>query len=175
MNMNINVSGMWLMLGLLTIILPVIVLASMVRLLNAFLSGSRGWANVIGNEIWIFGRRAFVSAVVVTVLGFGWSCWKDVQLRANCDSRTQKIERSPYGGYWARYCYFGDTIVLRLYDREGECLVAERTYRDGSRTPVDLHWAKEALMYPQGLEFGETFGEISLPPTFLDRMMARLP
>ncbi|MCA3640653.1 MAG: hypothetical protein IOC33_15890 [Burkholderia sp.] len=175
MNVNINESGMWLMLALLAIALPVIVLASIVRLLNAFLSGSRGWTDVVAKEVWIFLRRAFVSAAVAAVLGFGWGYWKDVQLRAICDSRTQKIERSPHGGYWARYCYSGDTIVLRLYDREGERLVAERTYRDGSRLPVELHWAKEALMYPQGLEFGETSGEISLPPTFLDRMMARLP
>ncbi|AOJ32920.1 hypothetical protein [Burkholderia metallica] len=175
MNVNINESGIWLALALLAIVLPVIVLASIVRLLNSFLSGSGSWADVVAKEVWIFIRRAFVSAAVVTVLGFGWSYWKDVQLRAICDSRTQKIERSPHGGYWARYCYFGDTIVLRLYDREGERLVAERTYRDGSRIPVELHWAKEALMYPQGLEFGETFGEISLPPTLLDRMMARLP
>ncbi|MEN8516527.1 hypothetical protein FPJ27_36575 [Burkholderia sp. MS455] len=175
MNLRINDSGVLLMIALLTIILPVVVLASAVRLLNAFLSGSSGWADVIASEIRIFIRRAFVSAAVVTVLGFGWGYWKDVQLRAICDSREQKIERSSHGGYWARYCYFGDTIVLRLYDRGGEHLVAERTYRDGSRLPVELHWAKEALMYPQGLEFGATFGEISLPPTFLDRMLARLP
>ncbi|WP_174985638.1 hypothetical protein [Burkholderia lata] len=175
MNIYINDSGMLLMIVLLAIVLPVVVLASAVRLLNAFLSGSRSWADAIAGEVWILIRRTFVSAAVVTVLGFSWSYWKDVQLRAICDSSEQKIERSPHGGYWARYCYFGDTVVLRLYDREGERLVAERTYRDGSGIPVELHWAKEALMYPQGLEFGETFGEISLPPTFLDRMMARLP
>jgi len=175
MNLRINDSGVLLTIALLTIILPVVVLASAVRLLNTFLSGSRGWADVVAREIRVFIRRAFVSAAVVAVLGFGWSYWKDVQLRATCDSLKPKIERSPHDGYWARYCYFGDTIVLRLYDSEGERLVAERTYRDGSRIPVELHWAKEALMYPHGLEFGETLGEISLPPTFLDRMMARLP
>lgn len=108
MNVNINESGMWLMLALLAIALPVIVLASIVRLLNAFLSGSRGWTDVVAKEVWIFLRRAFVSAAVAAVLGFGWGYWKDVQLRAICDSRTQKssVPRTEAIGH--------DTAILEI-------------------------------------------------------------
>lgn len=137
----------------------------------SILSRPGDWGGAIAEEVGILIRRTFAVISIVVVLGITWSYWKDAQLRAICDPSQRNSERSPHGGYWARYCYFGDTIVLRLYDEGGERLIVERTYRDTSGIPVKLHWGKEALMYREERDLGE----ISLPPTFLDTMLARLP
>ncbi|WP_423371826.1 hypothetical protein [Burkholderia sp. LMG 32019] len=171
MSATINEAGIALTVILLVAILPVVALAFLVRLLNSILSKPGDWAGAIVEGVGVLIRHTFAVISIVVALGITWSYWKDAQLRANCYPSERNSERSLHGSYWARYCYFGHTIVLRLYDDGGERLIAERTYRDTSGVPVKLHWGKEALMYR---EEGD-LGEISLPPTFLDQMLARLP
>ena len=116
-------------------------------------------------------KRIVVTFITLAVVGYSWNYWREARLRAHCEPKERNSERSPDGNYLARYCYFENTIVLRLYDTEGQHLIAERTYRDTSGVPVELSWRKDVLMYPDGPELGE----IRLPPPLLDRVMSRLP
>lgn len=116
-------------------------------------------------------KRILVTFVTLAVVGYSWNYWRAARLRAHCEPKERNSERSPDGNYLARYCYFGDTIILRLYERKGQYLLAERTYGDTSGLPVELSWRKDVLMYPDGQELGE----IRLPPPLLDRAMSRLP
>ncbi|RQV78274.1 hypothetical protein [Burkholderia anthina] len=171
MSTIVNEAGIALMAILLVATLPIVTLASLVRLLHSILSNPGDWGGAIAQEVKILVRRTFTAVAVVVALGCVWGYWKDAQRRADCEPDARDSEHSPDGSYLARYCYFRNTIVLRLYDKEGKRLLAERTYRDTSGLPVSLYWKEHALMYAEEQELGG----ISLPPTFLDRAMAQLP
>ncbi|WP_155122865.1 hypothetical protein [Burkholderia ubonensis] len=171
MNSTINEAGIGLMAIVLILILPIIALASLVELMHTILSNPGHWRGTAKEVAITFIRRSATLIAIVVPLGIAWGYWKDAQLRAICEPKERNSEQSPDGSYWARYCYFGGTVILRLYDKEGKRLLAERTYRDTSGIPVNLHWAKETLMYPEG----QDLGTINLPPTLYDRSMARLP
>lgn len=72
--------------------------------------------------------------------------------------------------YLARFCYLTkDTVLLRVYDITNRHLLAERIFFNMDRP--NFYWDNNALGYdtaPDG-------GLISLPPTLLDRVRAKLP
>ncbi len=71
--------------------------------------------------------------------------------------------------YVARYCHLTkDTVVLRLYDAKEEQLLAERMYFE--QNIASVFWTHDALIYTT-----RTDDVISLPPTLLDRLRAKLP
>ncbi|NIF78523.1 hypothetical protein F3J20_14200 [Paraburkholderia sp. Cy-641] len=61
--------------------------------------------------------------------------------------------------------------MIRVYDRNGSRLLAERTYVDLSDDPVRLYWEQDSLQYPEN----DNLGTIKLPPSLYDRFMAKLP
>lgn len=121
--------------------------------------------------IYVSIRRIAVTLAALIVLGIAWRYWHDTRLRAACGVRDQVTEYSPDGRYVAKYCYFRDTIILRLYGNDDTRLLAERTYRDTSGVLVSLTWTRNALTYPEG----DNLEAIKLPPTLYDRILTRLP
>lgn len=73
--------------------------------------------------------------------------------------------------YLARFCYLDkETVLLRVYDAEGQSLLAERSIFELDRPR--FHWELNALGYNDRNYDG---GEIALPPTLLERLRAKLP
>ena len=76
------------------------------------------------------------------------------------------------GAYTAKYTFINrDTILLRLYRTGDPTLLAERTYTEHG---VDLHWSDHELIYDTSEDF-YLGGSIQLPPTRVDRLLAKLP
>ncbi|HSU20790.1 MAG TPA: hypothetical protein VLK60_02760 [Variovorax sp.] len=72
--------------------------------------------------------------------------------------------------YVARYCYLNkETVLLRLYAAGGRQVLAERMFFELDQP--NFYWKADALGYST-LSDG---GFISLPPTLLDGLRARLP
>jgi hypothetical protein len=70
---------------------------------------------------------------------------------------------------YANFCYLTkDTVVLRVFDAKDDELLAERTYRNSDLGR--FYWKSDALRY-------DTFtgDSIALPPTLLDRLLAKFP
>ena len=71
--------------------------------------------------------------------------------------------------YVARYCHLNkDTALLRLYDAKGKELLAERMYFE--QDMARIFWTHDELIYTTS-----TDEVLSLPPTMLDRLLAKLP
>jgi hypothetical protein len=72
--------------------------------------------------------------------------------------------------YSVRFCYLNkETVLLRLYDSTGKQLLAERTYFQLDRPRIS--WDTDRLWY-------DTYPDdsfITLPPSFFERLRARLP
>ena len=84
--------------------------------------------------------------------------------------RWNQIPKTVDEPYLAQFCYLTkDTVLLRLYDITNRHLLAERMFFN-----MDLpnfYWDSDAL----GYETTPDGGVISLPPTLLDRVRAKLP
>lgn len=79
------------------------------------------------------------------------------------------VEKEKIFPYAARYCHLTkDTAILRLYDANGDVLLAERMYFESNY--VKVNWIGDRLIYSNS-----EFDFISLPPTFIDRLRAKLP
>ncbi|MBP0715225.1 hypothetical protein ABXK61_18150 [Burkholderia sola] len=150
-----------------------IVIASiaMIRALRFIWSGQAGQTQRASRIVFASVRRVVITLAVLMVLGMAWRYWLDARLRGACSPRDQVTEYAPDGRYVAQYCYFRDTIILRLYSNDVTRLLAERTYRDTSGTLVSLTWTKDALIYPKG----DNLETIGLPPSLYDRLAAQLP
>lgn len=97
----------------------------------------------------------------------------EVKARLRADNRPDEwwSEVSPIqdGAYTARLVFTSrDTILLRLYRTGDPILLAERVYTEHG---VALLWTDGWLIYDTSL--GD--GAIQLPPTRLDRLLAKLP
>lgn len=72
--------------------------------------------------------------------------------------------------YAVRFCYLmKDTAVVRVYDITGRDVLAERMFFELDR--ARFYWTPEALGYSNE-RYG---GLISIPPTWVDRLRAKLP
>lgn len=97
----------------------------------------------------------------------------EVKARVRADSRPDEwwSEVSPIqgGAYTARLVFTSrDTILLRLYRTGDPILLAERAYTEHG---VALLWTDDWLIYDTSLDDGA----IQLPPTRLDKLLAKLP
>lgn len=99
--------------------------------------------------------------------------WSRINSRSN--ARECRLEKSPDGKYageicLTRYEHLNSDYLIRIYSAEGKHLLADRMFneRDGASDQVELHWHNNAV---------EIIGSdaISLPPTWWDRLRARLP
>lgn len=116
---------------------------------------------------WVFWLAALVAVVYL------WNYVDAAQLRmANapgCQWDTVPNPTNP--AYSARLCYLTThRAMLRLYDPTGRHLLAERDFFEIDRS--HLYWESDALSYNEDYYDG---GKIALPPTFIDRLRAKLP
>jgi hypothetical protein len=162
-------------IGTLALLLALVTIAaaslSLLRSLHFIFSGRDGRMQRAKQTARVSIRRIIFTVVLLATSGYAWNYWKSAHLRSFCEPKDRNSEYSADGHYLARYCYFKDTIVLRLYDKDGTQLLAERTYRDPSGVPVELYWKKGALLYPEEHDLGT----IRLPPSLYDRILAKLP
>jgi hypothetical protein len=102
-----------------------------------------------------------------------WNYWQDATDRAAVTKFHREISDDDVhkGEYVAEYAYLPrGRILLRVYRTADMSLLAERTYSypDAAR----LTWTADSLIYDTAMDAG---GELDLPPTLYDRLMARLP
>ncbi len=94
--------------------------------------------------------------------------------KARFDAQSQgdwqvEVSDTNNGAYSAKYTVVSrDDIVLRLYRTGDATLLAERTFREHG---VEIHWTDDELICDTSADDGA----IHLPPTPLDRLLARLP
>jgi hypothetical protein len=115
--------------------------------------------------------RTIVSAFATFALVFAGSYWKDARLRASITPADCDTAQSANGRFIAQTCYVGDKVILRLDELGNRHPLAERTYPRYSDDPIRIYWKTAALLY----EDGDDIGTIGLPPSTLDRLLARLP
>jgi|tagenome__1003787_1003787.scaffolds.fasta_scaffold20891150_3 hypothetical protein len=116
--------------------------------------------------------RFGVFLAVVVLTGGSWSYYEGVNVRAAA-TKFQSVQSDDDGGiYTARYAYLSrDRILLRVYRTSDMALLAERTYRYPDA--VNLIWTKDSLIYDTSVEGRD--GLVHLPPSMIDRLLARLP
>ena len=75
--------------------------------------------------------------------------------------------------YFARVCYLArDVYLVRVHHADGT-LVAERTY-DYPAFPK-IYWEPDGVSYVYDKNGRGALGFIDIPPTLLDRLLAKLP
>jgi hypothetical protein len=114
----------------------------------------------------VFGTTLFLVAV------FALRYQADARERANAHISGESISDEDGGPYIARYAYLGNReVLLRVYRRSDMSLIAERTYSELDE--VKLAWTTDELIYDTSAFDGK--GYIDLPPTLLDRILAKFP
>ncbi|WGY70167.1 hypothetical protein KEC55_24245 [Burkholderia cepacia] len=118
-------------------------------------------------------RVAIAVALVIMLIPYMW--------RADVRKRTTELNkchtersRADNGRYTATYCYGpGEDVVLRLYRSSSMNLLAERLFSYPRDEPVRLTWNRDAVVYDTAASDGD--GIITLPPSLIDRLRAKLP
>jgi hypothetical protein len=124
-----------------------------------------------------FGRKRAMVAGLITIavciaLDQGWKLRHLAASRSNINEQGCRSDRSPDGQYVARICRMGTYDVLRLRKLRTAELLAEKTYRHVD-VPMRFYWEKDRLEYFDGDP--EDLASITLPPSMVDRLLARLP
>ncbi|TDF66940.1 hypothetical protein [Cupriavidus sp. L7L] len=121
------------------------------------------------------GRLAALGAIWTAIV-YGHGAWERAGAH-NCRHLPAVDAAVPYA---AEYCYLRhDRLLLRVYGegrgdgrREGrEHVLAHRTIT--SVGPIHVSWDGQALVYASPA--AGTQGRLALPPTWRDRLLARLP
>jgi len=118
-------------------------------------------------KVWL--QRIVV--IVVVVFGLSYAC--DVGLRSKAHECHTEESKKDGGLYNAELCYLtgssdGYTMRLRLYSSKDGSLLAERTFTD---LDPELVWSREWIGY--NINGGDAY--VPLPPSWMDRMRAKLP
>lgn len=102
-------------------------------------------------------------SVAVMVLLYGL----DVRARHG----ATECERVTSGNYIGEVCYIPREYgaLFRLYESKSGRLLAERTYYDPE--PPHMFWHSDYVHY----DITDEDGYVRLPPTWLDRLRAKLP
>ncbi len=88
-------------------------------------------------------------------------------------SRAQHCEREVHGNYIAERCALHPEfwMLFRLYDAQSGKLLADRTYDDPTfSAPI---WESDRVYYDFSPKAGD--GSVTLPPSWLDGLLAKLP
>jgi len=115
-------------------------------------------------------------ALCIAILLFGIKYCFEARARVRADNNPDgwwsSVSDVQDGTYTAKRAFISsDTILLRLYRTGDPTLLAERSYR---KHGVEILWTEHELIYDtaDGSYLG---GGIQLPPTGLDRFLAKLP
>jgi len=117
------------------------------------------------------GRLAALGAIWTAIV-YGHGAWE----RAGAHNCRHLPAVDAAARYAAEYCYLRhDRLLLRVYGEGREAgrqhLLAHRTIT--SVGPVHMSWDGQALVYASPA--GNAQGRLALPPTWRDRLLARLP
>ncbi|TKC92683.1 hypothetical protein FAZ69_00205 [Trinickia terrae] len=118
-------------------------------------------------------RKLGIRLGSIFVVCVAWNYYQDATDRAEVTKFHRELsdDAAHKGEYTAEYAYLPQNrILLRVYRTADMSLLAERTYAypDAAR----LTWTADSLIYDTAMDTG---GELSLPPTLFDKIMARLP
>jgi hypothetical protein len=102
----------------------------------------------------------------------GWVYYQRVTARAMVQEADCDNTPSPDGNYSAQVCYKMGRVILRVSDPRKHVLLAERTFSNID-VPVRLYWESDRLQFENGDPM--ELGQIALPPSLKDRILARLP
>lgn len=112
---------------------------------------------------------AVLCVLLIEVMNYGW----DVRIRARRLPDCRWDEDRPYQEtipYMVRWCTVKrEVIMVRLYDKEGQTLLAERMF-DSPDWPI-IYWTAKEVGYRTLTDWGS----IALPPSVLDLWRTRLP
>ncbi|MBV8271874.1 MAG: hypothetical protein JO067_06345 [Cupriavidus sp.] len=117
-------------------------------------------------------RRHLAGALLVVVaVGLPYSCgvWERSRL-GECTRQIQPAfarEGDTSPEYIGEICFLGSefSLLFRLYDARSGVLLAERSYYD---TDVEMVWGDTKIWYSSD-------AHVNLPPTWWDRLRAKLP
>lgn len=115
-------------------------------------------------------RFCSILACIVTLIGL-LAYGADVMYRST--AHECKREMSPSGRYVGETCYLAREYgtLFRLYDAHTEELQTERSYLDPDAP--HLVWQQDLVQYDVGATDGKGF--VTLPPSWKDRLKAKLP
>lgn len=105
------------------------------------------------------------------MVSFSLDCSLHVSKRVSRGSACEwnLVENPENFPYVARYCHpTKDTMILKLYDADEKNLLAARMYFE--QDMARIYWIPNEFLYDTGMG-----GSIPLPPTFIDRVSAKLP
>ena len=127
------------------------------------------------NGFWCF-FRFLKWMLYIAIVIFGIKYCSDARARAHAGEYPHRwridVSNYPNGDYTAKSTFIGrNTILLRLYRTGDTTLLAERTFTEHG---VALRWTKDMLIYDTSEDF-YLGGGIELPPTQIDRLLAKLP
>jgi len=156
------------------VLLGLIVVALLVACVFVAISARRVFSKKTdrGKRARIEAKRFVAWVISATIIVIALNYAMDVKTRSGAHEWQQSISTEDGGLYTAEYCYVGfDKILLRLYSSQDRSLLAERMYwyPDSAR----LLWTSDSLVF--NTNPGSGSGEIQLPPTLLDRLLAKLP
>jgi hypothetical protein len=139
------------------------------KTLRFVLSSKQGRAQLTLRMFKVWLKR--IAVVTVVVFGLNYAC--DVGLRSKAHECHIEKSKKDGGLYDAELCYLtgnsdGYTMRLRLYSSKDGSLLAERTFTD---LDPELVWSREWIGY--NVNGGDAY--VPLPPSWLDRMRAKLP
>jgi hypothetical protein len=120
-------------------------------------------------------RALQVTAITAVVIVLFCSIWRYRDLataRARIDESACASEVSPDQRYVAHVCRLGFYDVLRLRSMPDARLLAEKTYVYVD-VPLLLLWKADQLQYMDG--DNQRLAQIALPPSTIERFLARLP
>ncbi|WP_230939406.1 hypothetical protein [Burkholderia diffusa] len=128
--------------------------------------------NARATRLTMMTRRLGAGLCVMFLVGACWSYYRAADARGAA-TKFHTVRSEEDGGiYTARYAYLTrDRILLRVYRTSDNTLLAERTYwyPDAAR----LIWTKDSLIYDTAVSGDD--GLMRLPPSFIDRLLAKLP
>ncbi|MFM0731562.1 hypothetical protein PQQ52_13850 [Paraburkholderia sediminicola] len=133
-----------------------------------FIFSSRDGRTMRTRQIALLTAKRFA---ILVALGYTGNYLLDVRQRSHA-ATWHNVPPGADARYTASYSYlWNDKILLRLYDAQSRKLLAERTYFN--LDTANLVWTDHSLIYDTSAN-GDA-GEISLPPSLLDNLRAKLP
>jgi hypothetical protein len=114
-------------------------------------------------------RKILAAFCLLFAVTASWRYYLGQSMRANAHACTQQFP-SNRGRYRAEHCHLGrEQMLLRVYDARTGTLLADRTY--WAAEDPKLIWTDDSVFDLSGPDDMT----VSLPPTLLDHMLAKLP
>ena len=123
------------------------------------------------------GIRLCKWTLCAVIILFGVKYCFEARARHSADNETARwwtdVSTQPDWNYTAKSTFIShDTILLRLYKTGDPTILAERTYTEHG---VNLFWTRSGWLIYDTSDESYLGGGIQLPPTRLDRFLAKLP